>query len=51
MIDIKQRKDKKYRIQIKSEEWEFKDLTDMEAVLKTILDLKDKYGDFQQDYD
>lgn len=48
MISIRQR-DKKWRIQIRDEEWEFPDRKNMEKMLKEILDTKEKFGKISQE--
>ena len=43
MITIKQHKDN-WRIKITDEEWEFVEDKDFEEILKTLIELKKKYG-------
>lgn len=47
MIEIKQYQ-KKWRITIQSEEFEFETLEEMNSILQSILAYKDKYGDIKR---
>jgi hypothetical protein len=47
-IRIKQR-EQKWQLQLDEEVWEFENRKDMEAGLKTLLDLKEKKGNLKKD--
>lgn len=38
----------KWRISIKEEDWEYKDRKEMEANIKILLDMKEKYGQLKE---